>query len=220
MKADPAPKPRILVMASGSGSNLQALIDASRDRDFPGDIVAVGCNKPGAFALERAAKANIESFVIDNRDYSSRDEFDAALAAEILRYNPDLIVLAGFMRILTGNFVRAFHGKILNLHPSLLPAYTGLHTHQRVLEAGDPVHGTSIHFVTEELDGGPVIAQAEITVTDSDTAETLAERVQQKEHLLYPIVVQWFCQGRIQLGSGGVIFDGAPLNQPMLLSDN
>jgi len=220
MKADLAPKPRILVMASGSGSNLQALIDASRDRDFPGDIVAVGCNKPGAFALERAAKANIESFVIDNRDYSSRDEFDAALAAEILRYNPDLIVLAGFMRILTGNFVRAFHGKILNLHPSLLPAYTGLHTHQRVLEAGDPVHGTSIHFVTEELDGGPVIAQAEITVTDSDTAETLAERVQQKEHLLYPIVVQWFCQGRIQLGPGGVIFDGAPLNQPMLLSDN
>jgi phosphoribosylglycinamide formyltransferase-1 len=121
------------------------------------------------------------------------------------------------MRILTEDFVRAFRGKMLNIHPSLLPAYTGLNTHQRVLEAGDKVHGVSIHFVTEELDGGPVIAQAEVPVQHDDTPESLAERVQQQEHVLYPIVVRWFCEGRIQLASDGVLFDGERLSQPMRL---
>lgn len=218
MKADPTPLPRILVLASGSGTNLQALIEASRERDFPGQIVAVGCNQPGAFALERAAQANIESFVMNHKDFGSREEFDASLMAEILRHNPDLIVLAGFMRILTTDFVRAFRGRMLNIHPSLLPKYTGLNTHRRALEAGDRVHGVSIHFVTEELDGGPVIAQAEVSVSEDDTPESLADKVQAQEHVLYPIVVRWFCEGRIQLGGQGVLFDGQPLKQPMRLS--
>ncbi|WP_417567908.1 phosphoribosylglycinamide formyltransferase [Marinobacter sp.] len=220
MKADQTPLPRILVLASGSGTNLQALIDASREREFPGQIVAVGCNQPGAFALERAAQANIETFVVNHKDFGSREEFDASLMAEILRHNPDLIVLAGFMRILTTDFVRAFRGKILNIHPSLLPKYTGLKTHQRALEAGDKVHGVSIHFVTEELDGGPVIAQAEVLIAPDDTPESLAEKVQEKEHVLYPIVVRWFCEGRVQLGSDYVMFDGEPLSTPMRLPDN
>jgi phosphoribosylglycinamide formyltransferase-1 len=207
MKADQTPLPKILVLASGSGTNLQALIDANRERDFPGQIVAVGCNQPGAFALERAAQANIETFVVNHKNFESRDEFDASLMAEILRYNPDVIVLAGFMRILTTDFVRAFRGKMLN-------------THRRALEAGDTVHGVSIHFVTEELDGGPVIAQAEVSIASDDTPESLAEKVQAKEHILYPIVVRWFCEGRIQLGSDYVLFDGEPLNAPMRLPDN
>ncbi|MCM0612478.1 phosphoribosylglycinamide formyltransferase [Marinobacter sediminum] len=220
MKADQTPLPRILVLASGSGTNLQALIDAGRERDFPGEIIAVGCNRPNAFALERAKQANIETFVVDHTKYGSREEFEGALMAEIRRQNPDLLVLAGFMRILTTDFVRAFRGKMLNVHPSLLPKYTGLNTHQRVLDAGDTLHGVSIHFVTEELDGGPVIAQAEVNVAQDDTPETLAERVQEKEHILYPIVVRWFCEGRIQLGNDCVMFDGEPLANPSRLPDN
>lgn len=219
MKADSVNAPRILVLASGSGTNLQALIDASRERDFPGQIVAVGCNRPKAFALERAAQANIDTFTVDHTRYGSREEFDGALMAEIRRHNPDLIVLAGFMRILTTDFVRALRGTMLNVHPSLLPKYTGLSTHQRALEAGEKVHGVSIHFVTEELDGGPVIAQAEVNVSPDDTPESLAEKVQRKEHVLYPIVVRWFCEGRIQLGSDYVVFDGQPLNKPLILPD-
>lgn len=220
MKADKAPLPKILVLVSGSGTNLQALIDASQERDFPGQIIAVGSNRPGAFALERAAQANIKTFVVDHTGYKSREEFDAALMAEIRRHNPDLIVLAGFMRILTTDFVRAFRGTMLNIHPSLLPKYTGLNTHQRAIEAGDTLHGVSIHFVTEELDGGPVIAQAEVNVTPDDTPESLAEKVQEKEHILYPIVVRWFCEGRIQLGSDYILFDGEILKAPMRLPDN
>lgn len=220
MKADTTPLPKVLVLASGSGTNLQALIDASRERDFPGQIIAVGCNRPQAFALERAAQANIETFVIDHTKYDSREAFDGAMIAEIHRYNPDVLVLAGFMRILSTGFVHAFRGKILNIHPSLLPKYTGLKTHERVLEAGDDVHGVSVHFVTEELDGGPVIAQAEIKITPDDTPETLAEKVQEKEHILYPIVVRWFCEGRIQLGSDYALFDGELLKSPTRLPDN
>src|SRR5690554_152733 len=220
MKADQPTLPKILVLASGSGTNFQALVDASRERDFPGQVIALGCNQPKAFALERAAQANIETFVVDQKGFGSRDEFDAALIAHILRYNPDVIVLAGFMRILTPSFVQAFRGKLLNIHPSLLPKYTGLNTHQRALDAGDDTHGVSIHFVTEELDGGPVIAQAEVTVAPDDTSETLAEKVQRKEHLLYPIVVRWFCEGRIQLGSDFVLFDGQVMKTPMRLPDN
>lgn len=220
MKADQAPLPKILVLVSGSGTNLQALIDASRERDFPGQIIAVGSNRPGAFALERAAQANIETFVVDHKGFESREEFDATLMAEIRRRNPDLIVLAGFMRILTTDFVHAFRGKMLNIHPSLLPKYTGLNTHHRAIEAGDDFHGVSVHFVTEELDGGPVIAQAEVRVDPDDTPESLAEKVQEKEHILYPIVVRWFCEGRIQLGSDYILFDGDILKAPMRLPDN
>jgi phosphoribosylglycinamide formyltransferase-1 len=220
MIADPIDGPRILVLASGTGTNLQALIDASLERDFPGQIIAVGCNRPNAFALERAARANIDHFTIDHTRYGSREEFDGMLMAEIRRRNPDLILLAGFMRILTTDFVRALRGTLLNVHPSLLPKYTGLNTHQRALDAGDTLHGTSIHFVTEELDGGPVIAQAQVKVDGKDTAETLAEKVQAREHLLYPIVAKWLCEGRIQLGADHVLFDGQPLSQPLVLPDN
>ncbi|MDI9246851.1 phosphoribosylglycinamide formyltransferase [Marinobacter sp. CHS3-4] len=219
MKADPLNAPRILVLASGSGTNLQALIDACQERDFPGQIIAVGCNRPNAFALERAAQAHIDHFTVDHTKYGSREEFDGMLMAEIRRRNPDLILLAGFMRILTTDFVRALRGTLLNVHPSLLPNYTGLNTHQRALDAGDTMHGTSIHFVTEELDGGPVIAQAQVKIDEDDTAESLAEKVQAKEHLLYPIVVRWFCEGRVRLGSDQVIFDGQPLAQPLVLPD-
>jgi len=157
---------------------------------------------------------------VDHTHYGSREEFDGALMQEIRRHNPDLVVLAGFMRILTTDFVRAFRGKMLNVHPSLLPKYTGLNTHQRALDAGDTLHGVSVHFVTEELDGGPVIAQAEVEVAPDDTAESLAEKVQEQEHILYPIVVRWFCEGRIQLGTDYVTFDGELLKAPLRLPAN
>lgn len=218
MQADPVDKPRILVLASGSGTNLQALIEASRERDFPGDIVAVGSNRPQAFALERAAQAGIETFTVDHTNYESREGFDTALRLEMERRQPDLVILAGFMRILTADFVRAFQGRMLNVHPSLLPKYRGLNTHQRAIDAGDLVHGVSIHFVTEDLDGGPVIARAEVPVRTEDTAESLAERVQAQEHILYPIVIRWFCEGRLQLaGNDAIQFDGAPLPEVVTL---
>ncbi|OEY67797.1 phosphoribosylglycinamide formyltransferase [Marinobacter sp. X15-166B] len=211
-------EPRIVVLVSGAGTNLQALIDAARDPAFPGKIVAVGSNRPDAFALERARQAGIETFTVDHQAHDSRDAFDTVLKAHIERYSPDALVLAGFMRILTPAFVRAFHGITLNVHPSLLPKYTGLNTHQRVLEAGDRLHGVSIHFVTEDLDGGPVVAQAEVAVTADDTADSLADKVQQKEHLLYPIVLRWFCEGRLKMVGDTVSFDGVPLADPMRLS--
>ncbi|WP_189573672.1 phosphoribosylglycinamide formyltransferase [Marinobacter zhanjiangensis] len=218
MQADPVDKPRILVLASGSGTNLQALIEASRERDFPGDIVAVGSNRPQAFALERAAQAGIETFTVDHTRYETREAFDNALRLELERRQPDLVVLAGFMRILTEDFVRAFQGRMINVHPSLLPRYRGLNTHQRALDAGDEVHGVSIHFVTEDLDGGPVIARAEVPVRPGDTAETLAERVQAREHLLYPIVIRWFCEGRLQLaGNDRILFDDVPVPEALTL---
>lgn len=218
MQADPVDKPRILVLASGSGTNLQALIEASRERDFPGDIVAVGSNRPQAFALERAAQAGIETFTVDHTRYETREAFDNALRLELERRQPDLVVLAGFMRILTEDFVRAFQGRMINVHPSLLPRYRGLNTHQRALDAGDEVHGVSIHFVTEDLDGGPVIARAEVPVRPEDTAETLAERVQTREHVLYPIVIRWFCEGRLQLaGNDRILFDGVPVPEALTL---
>jgi len=210
-------KPRIVVLASGSGSNLQRLIEVSRERDFPGEIVAVGSNRPKAFALERAAQAGIETFVVDHTRYSERVEYDGYLRAEIERRSPDLVVLAGYMRIMTAEMVNAFHGRMLNIHPSLLPKYAGLNTHARALEAGDSEHGVTIHFVTEDLDGGPVIAQAGIRIRPEDTPESLREKVQAREHELYPIIVRWFCEGRIQLKDDTVTFDGQPLEKPFLL---
>jgi phosphoribosylglycinamide formyltransferase-1 len=220
MKANPSPRPKILILVSGEGSNLQALIEASRERDYPADIVAVGSNQAKAPALAKAVRANIPTFVIEHGRYGSRDEFDGALMQEIRRHNPDLIVLAGFMRILTESFVRAFRGQLLNIHPSLLPKYTGLNTHQRALDAGDKVHGVSVHFVTEEPDGGPIIAQAQVAVGPDDSAETLAQKVQTQEHVLYPIVVRWCCEGRVQLGAEQVLFDGQALPQPVVLAAN
>ena len=205
-------KARIVVLISGAGTNLQALIEAVRASEFPGQIVAVGSNRPDAEGLQRAEQANIDTFVIDHTRHSQRESFDGELIHKLENLNPDLIVLAGFMRILTDDFVRHFRGRLLNVHPSLLPKYQGLKTHARALEAGDKVHGTSIHFVTEELDGGPVIAQAQVPVLENDTDQTLGARVQAREHVLYPIIIRWFCEGRINLGDKEeVLFDGEPM---------
>lgn len=209
--SDDALEARIVVLISGAGSNLQALIEATASSDFPGRIVAVGSNRPEATGLERADQAGIETFVLDHTGYGDRQSFDVDLLRKLEGYNPDLVILAGFMRILTPDFVRYFRGKLINVHPSLLPRYQGLKTHQRALDAGDSVHGASIHFVTEELDGGPVIAQAEVPVLENDTADTLGARVQAREHVLYPIIARWFCEGRIALGNDEVLFDGSPM---------
>jgi phosphoribosylglycinamide formyltransferase-1 len=193
------PTCRVVVLISGSGSNLQALIDQQQQGQLAIEIVAVISNKPDVFGLERAAKAGIPHQVVNHRDYDDRESFDLALAKVIDRYQPQLVVLAGFMRILTADFVRAYQGRMLNIHPSLLPKYQGLHTHQRALDAGDSCHGVTVHFVTEELDGGPSVIQAIVPIVGGDTADTLAKRIQQQEHIIYPLAVEWFAEQRLQL---------------------
>ena len=195
----------IVVLISGSGSNLQALIDASTDADFT--ISAVLSNRPQAYGLERAARSGITTRVIDHTDYSDRAEFDTALLNAIEDYQPRLVVLAGFMRLLGGEFVRHFAGRIINIHPSLLPKYPGTNTHQRAIDAGDTEHGVSVHFVTEEMDGGPIIAQERVPVLPEDTAEQLAARVLEREHQLYPAVVRWFAAGRLQMNDNHALLD-------------
>ena len=187
----------IVVLISGNGSNLQAIMDNSANGNYR--ISGVISNKADAYGLIRAQQSNIATQVIDHKQYASRDLFDNALAKAIDEYNPGLIVLAGFMRILGADFVKHYQGRILNIHPSLLPAYPGTNTHQRVLDAGEKQHGVSVHFVTEELDGGPVIAQEAIAIEPTDDADSLAEKIHQKEHILYPTVVSWFADGRLRL---------------------
>lgn len=200
-------KKRLVVLISGSGSNLQALIDACSSQTLNAEIVAVFSNKADAYGLLRAQQAGIPALALSPAEFSSRDAFDAALQVQIDEYQPDLIILAGYMRILTPAFVRHYHGKMLNIHPSLLPKYPGLHTHRKALENGDAEHGTSVHFVTEELDGGPVILQARIAVLPDDTEDTLTARIQQEEHRIYPLVVNWFVQGRLVLQNGQAYLD-------------
>ncbi|RMG53838.1 MAG: phosphoribosylglycinamide formyltransferase [Gammaproteobacteria bacterium] len=211
--------PSIVVLVSGSGSNLQALIDAVHEGRIHGRISAVVSNNPEAYGLERARRAGIPTEVIDHRNYESREAFDRALAERIDRYHPDLVVLAGFMRILTPEFVEHYRGRMLNIHPSLLPKYRGLNTHARAIEAGDSEHGVSVHFVTPELDGGPVIAQARVPVHADDTPERLAARVLEQEHRLYPLVTSWYADGRLRLEGGQVLFDGRPLARPLQLDE-
>lgn len=198
----------VVVLISGHGSNLQALIDAATP---PVRIAAVIANRAEAYGLERARQAGIATQVIDHREHADREGFDAALAAAIDAQGADLVVLAGFMRILTPAFVRRYQGRLLNIHPSLLPLYKGLHTHQRALDAGDAWHGCSVHFVTEELDGGPVVLQSRVPVRSEDTAESLATRVHAAEHLLYPVAVRLFAEGRLRLGTLGAELDGEAL---------
>ena len=209
----------VVVLISGSGSNLQALIDGAANGELPIRIEAVISNEPDAFGLERARRAGIPAEVVDHREFASREAFDQALMAAIDRHHPGLVVLAGFMRILTPGFVQHYAGRLLNIHPSLLPKYQGLHTHRRALEAGDAEHGASVHFVTEELDGGPVIIQAKVPVLADDTPERLAARVLEKEHRIYPLVVKWFAQGRLRLDGDQVRFDDRPLTRPLLLDE-
>ncbi len=199
----------IVVLISGSGSNLQAIIDAIASGQINGRIAAVLSNKAGVFGLERAEKADIPQIVISHTDFDDRESFDAAMMESIDAHNPDLIVLAGFMRILTPEFVRHYQGRMFNIHPSLLPKYKGLHTHQRALDAGDKQHGCTVHFVTEELDGGPLAIQAPIDILTTDSADSLQQRIHRSEHRIYPLAVEWFCADRLKLPvSGKVQLDG------------
>ncbi len=209
---------RIAVLISGSGSNLQALLDAVADGEIAGRIVRVISNRAEAGGLERARRAGVEAEVLPHGDYPDRETYDAALAARLATANPDLVVLAGFMRILTDGFVKAFQGRLVNIHPSLLPAYRGLHTHARALQAGDREHGCSVHYVIPALDAGPVIAQASLPVRRTDTPESLETRVRTLEHRLYPLVVRWIAEGRVSMRSGQVCLDGEPLSRPPCLT--
>ena len=191
---------RVVVLLSGSGSNLQALIDAQASSSY--EIVAVISNKQDAFGLQRAAKHGIATETLSHRDFASRESFDSKLAKLVDSFKPDLVVLAGFMRILTAPFVALFAGRLVNIHPSLLPEFPGMNTHQRALDAGVSEHGVSVHFVTEDLDGGPVIARRKVSVTADDTAESLAAKVLTEEHKLYPEVVEWFARGELSLTAG------------------
>ena len=191
--------PKVVVLISGSGSNLQAIIDAVSNEEIDAQIALVISNKPGVMGLERASKAGIPTCVIDHRDYPEREVFDTHLLKEIESHQPDLIVLAGFMRILTSDFVKRYEGKMINIHPSLLPKYPGLNTHQRAIDAGDKLHGVTVHFVTAELDSGPNIIQAQVKTFESDNSESLAKRVQEQEHTIYPIAVKWFVEGRLKM---------------------
>ena len=198
---------RIVILISGRGSNMQAILEAK----LPVQVAAVIANKEDAGGLQTAASLGIATAVLSHKGYPSREAFDAELARLIDSYQPDLVVLAGFMRILSADLVRHFAGRMINIHPSLLPKYQGLHTHQRAIEAGDDEHGASVHFVTEELDGGPVILQARVPIFEGDTADEVAARVQAQEHSIYPLVVRWFCEGRLQMVDGAVQLDGTLL---------
>lgn len=209
----------MVVLISGSGSNLQALIDGQHSGALPIAIRAVISNVPGVRGLERARAAGISAVELNHRQFPDRAAFDAALMALIDSFAPELVVLAGFMRILTADFVRHYHGRLLNIHPSLLPKYPGLHTHERALAAGDSEHGATVHFVTEELDGGPPVLQAPVPVLPGDDPERLAARVLRQEHRIYPQVVHWFATGRLRLGADGKArLDGKVLSAPRMLS--
>lgn len=198
----------IVVLISGSGSNLQAIIDACSSGFIPGKVSAVISNKADAYGLVRAAEAGISTQVLNHKSYSSREQYDSALTEAIEQHKPDLVILAGFMRILTPAFVQHFDGRLLNIHPSLLPKYQGLNTHQRAIDNNDREHGCSVHFVTEQLDGGPVILQAKVPVFSDDDVPALAERVHEQEHRIYPLVVRWFCQNRLQQHADQAWLDG------------
>ncbi|VYU70365.1 phosphoribosylglycinamide formyltransferase [Metakosakonia massiliensis] len=201
----------IVVLISGNGSNLQAIIDACENKKISGTIRAVFSNRADAFGLERAREANIPAHTLLASQFASREAFDRELMQEIDAYAPDVVVLAGFMRILSADFVAHYAGRLLNIHPSLLPKYPGLHTHRQVLENGDEVHGTSVHFVTDELDGGPVILQAQVPVFAGDSEEDVTARVQTQEHAIYPLVVGWFLDGRLVMQDNSAWLDGVRL---------
>ena len=203
-------KPPIVVLISGSGSNLQAIIDAVAASDLAVEIRAVVSNRPGAAGLDRAHRAGIPARVLDHRGFPDRDAFDAALAALVDAYHPALVVLAGFMRVLTGAFVAHYEGRLINIHPSLLPEFPGLDTHRRALAAGVKEHGVSVHFVAPEVDGGPIIAQARVPVLEGDDPDTLARRVLEREHEILPDAIGWFAQGRLEIRGDIVLLDGRP----------
>ena len=202
---------RLAVLISGTGSNLQAILDAIDAGELPARVSLVLSNKANAAGLARAERAGVPAQAIDHRGFPDRASFDQAMIERIDAHGADTVVLAGFMRILSPGFVRHYQGRLINIHPSLLPKYPGLNTHARALEAGDHEHGCSLHFVTDELDGGPLIAQARFPVAANDTAETLSEKVQAQEHRLYPQVLRWRAQQRLRMTDQGVELDGERL---------
>jgi phosphoribosylglycinamide formyltransferase 1 len=205
---------QLVVLISGSGSNLQSIIDRIDAGQLNAQIAAVISNVPDVKGLERAANHQIPAIVLDHKSFADRDDFESALQDTIDQYQPDLVVLAGFMRILGANFTRHYRARMLNIHPSLLPKYPGLHTHKRALEAGDEYHGTSIHFVTEELDGGPLVAQRKFAIDVNDTVDSLFTKVQALEHELYPDVIAWFADKRLTFKNDKAFLDGEPINIP------
>ncbi len=211
MKSEKAEPARIVVLISGTGSNMLAIAEACAKKEIDGDIVAVISNRPDVMGLQRAKELDIATDVVDHTQFPTREEFDVNLIRAIDEFSPDLIVLAGFMRILTSDFVRRYKGRMLNIHPSLLPKYKGLNTHQRALDAGDKEAGVTVHFVSEDLDGGANIIQAIVPVLDDDDEGTLRSRVQLQEHIIYPIAVKWCVEGRLSLNKGDAYFDGKPL---------
>ncbi|ODT79821.1 MAG: phosphoribosylglycinamide formyltransferase [Nitrosomonadales bacterium SCN 54-20] len=204
----------LVILISGRGSNMQALMEAN----LPGRIVAVISNKPGAPGLEIARRRGYETIVLDQRSYAGREAFDQKLAEVIDAYAPDLVALAGFMRLLGDGFVSRYEGRLINIHPSLLPAFPGLHPHRQALKEGVKVHGCTVHFVTAETDRGPIIIQAAVQVISSDTEETLAARVLQQEHRIYPEAVRWFMEDRLKLSDNSVEVSDADFDDSVLYS--
>lgn len=200
----------VAVLISGSGSNLQALIDAAAKPDFPASIALVISNKLDAYGLKRAAQAGIQTQIIEHRDYPDRDAFDAALHQALVAASIDLVCLAGFMRLLSADFVTQWQGRMINIHPSLLPSFKGLHTHQQAVDAGVKWAGCTVHFVVPEMDAGPIIAQAAVAVCDSDDAATLAARVLAQEHRIYPQALRWLAQDQLMIRDGKVRVRGLP----------
>lgn len=202
---------KLAILISGRGSNMQAFIDACESGELAAKISVVISNNPNAAGLQRAAEAGIATRVVDHRIFDSRQDFDAALVAALATHKVDLVILAGFMRILTPIFIEPFAGRLLNIHPSLLPKYPGLNTHQRALDAGDEEAGVTVHFVTDELDGGPPIIQARVPILANDTADALAQRVILEEHVIYPIAARWHLEQRLELTKQGAFLDGKPI---------
>lgn len=203
----------IVVLISGNGSNLQAIIDQIRTGTLPATITAVISNRDNAYGLTRADKAGIPAIVVEHAQFESREEFDDAVMQTVDQYNPDLIVLAGFMRILSDKFVNHYQGKLINIHPSLLPKYQGLNTHQRAIDAGDRVHGASAHYVTPEIDSGPVILQSSVPIKPDDTADTLKQRVHEAEHKLYPEAIRRIATGLIYMQDNTVYYKNQSVSE-------
>ncbi len=208
------PRLNLVVLISGSGSNLQAIIDAIGAQTLHANIKAVISNRPDVKGLQRAQSADIPAITLDHKNFENRQDFDRQLMKVIDQQQPDLIILAGFMRILSDDFVAHYDGRMLNIHPSLLPEFKGLNTHQRALDAGVKQHGVTVHFVSNELDGGPLVLQAVIDVTDDDTVQTLQQRVHQQEHIIYPMAIEWITQQRLEMVNQQVYLDKQILKGP------
>jgi phosphoribosylglycinamide formyltransferase 1 len=211
---------KLVVLISGSGSNLQAIIDAITSDRLNANITAVISNRPDVKGLERARSAGIPALTLNHTEFESREAFDHQLVQEIDQRQPDLIILAGFMRILTDDFVAHYKNRMLNIHPSLLPEFRGLNTHQRAIDAKVKQHGVSVHYVSNELDGGPLVLQAVIDVNENDTAQTLQQRVQQQEHIIYPMAIEWIAQHRLEIINQQVYLDKKPLETPAKWTNN